>query len=80
MVPFLSVLTLLPRYCARSTCFLHPKLRKINAVLSTPPLIALCPAVRPVSSVGGGKGHKGAGVGEQQSQQPRFAMWRYCIC
>ena len=32
----LSVLSLCPRHCARLTCFLHPKLRKINAVLTQP--------------------------------------------
>ena len=32
---FLSVLSIAPRHCARLTDFLHPKLRKINAVLIT---------------------------------------------
>ena len=30
---FLSVLGVVPRHCARLTCFLHPKLRDRNAVL-----------------------------------------------
>ena len=38
---FLSVLSLGPRLCARLTNFLHPKLRKIDAVLITPQLITL---------------------------------------
>ena len=37
----LSVLSILPRHCARLTGFLHPKLRQINAVLITPQLITL---------------------------------------
>ena len=38
---YLSVLSIMPRHCARLTFFLHPKLRKINAVLLTPQLITL---------------------------------------
>ena len=38
---FLSVLSIVPRHRARLTYFLHPKLRKINAVLSSPQLITL---------------------------------------
>ena len=38
---FLSVLSIVPRYCARLTSFLHPKLREINAVLITPQLMTL---------------------------------------
>ena len=38
---FLSVLSIVPRHCARLTSFLHPKLRTINAVLMTPQLMTL---------------------------------------
>ena len=38
---FLSVLSIVPCYCARLTNFLHPKLRKINTVLITTQLITL---------------------------------------
>ena len=38
---FLSILSIVPRHCARLTDFLHPKLRKIHAVLIIPQLIAL---------------------------------------
>ena len=37
----LSILSIVPRHCACLTYFLHPKLRKINAVLTTPQLIPL---------------------------------------
>ena len=37
---FLSVLSVVPCHCARLTCFLDPKLGKINAVLITLKLIA----------------------------------------
>ena len=33
---FLSVLSIVPRHCARLTQFLHPKLRKIDVVLISP--------------------------------------------
>ena len=36
---FLSVLSIVPHYCARLTYFFHPKLREINAVLITLKLI-----------------------------------------
>ena len=36
-----SVLSIMPRNCARLTYFLHPKLRKVNAVLIALKLIAL---------------------------------------
>ena len=32
---FWSVLSIVPRHCAHLTYFLHPKLRKVNAVLIT---------------------------------------------
>ena len=38
---FLSVLSIVPCHCARLTYFLHPKLRKINAVLITLKLTTL---------------------------------------
>ena len=38
---FLSILSLLPHHCARLTCFLHPNLKKSNAVLITPQPITL---------------------------------------
>ena len=38
---FLSILSIVPRHCARLTCFLHPKRREINAVLITPQPITL---------------------------------------
>ena len=38
---FLSALSIVPHHCARWTDFLHPKLRKINVVLSTVKLITL---------------------------------------
>ena len=38
---FLSVLSILPRHCARLTYFFHLKLRKINEALITPQLITL---------------------------------------
>ena len=37
----LSILSIVPRHCARLIHFLHPKLREINAVLSTPQLMTL---------------------------------------
>ena len=37
----LSVLSIVPRHCAQLTDFLHPKLRKINAVLITPHLMSV---------------------------------------
>ena len=37
---FLSVLSIVPHHCACFTYFLHPKLRKIKAVLITPQLIS----------------------------------------
>ena len=37
----LSVLCIVPRHCARLTCFLHPKLREISAVPITPQPIPL---------------------------------------
>ena len=37
----LSVLSVMPRQCARLTYFLHPKSRKINAMRITPQLITL---------------------------------------
>jgi hypothetical protein len=46
---FSSVLRVVPRHCARLTYFLHPKLRKSNAVLLTLKLMILtlaAPAVR----------------------------------
>ena len=43
---FLSVLSIVPRHCARLTYFFHPKLRKINAVLITPTGIQPYPAAR----------------------------------
>ena len=33
---FFSVLSVVPRHCARLTHILHPKLREMNAVLMTP--------------------------------------------
>ena len=41
LATFLSVLSIVPRHCACLTCFIHPKLRKINAVLITQQLITL---------------------------------------
>ena len=38
---FLSVLSIVPRHCARLTDFLPPKLRKSNALLITLKLITL---------------------------------------
>ena len=38
---FLSALSIVPRHCARLTHFLHPKLRKVNAVLTPPQLMTL---------------------------------------
>ena len=38
---FLFVLSIVPRRCSRLTDFLHPELRKANAVLITPQLITL---------------------------------------
>ena len=38
---FLSILSILPRHCARLTDFLRPKLRKMNAVLIPPQQITL---------------------------------------
>ena len=38
---FLSVLSVVPRHCARLAYFLHPKLREIHAVLVTPQPITL---------------------------------------
>ena len=38
---FVSVLTVMPRHCARLAYFLHPKLREIDAVLITPKLLTL---------------------------------------
>ena len=38
---FLSILSIVPRHCARLADFFHPKLRDINAVLITLRLIAL---------------------------------------
>ena len=38
---FLSVLSIVPRRCARLAYFLHPKLRKISEVLITPRLLTL---------------------------------------
>ena len=38
---FLSVLSIVPRHCARLTYFIHPKLRRINAVLMSPQPIPL---------------------------------------
>ena len=38
---FLSVLSIVPRHCARLNDFLHPESRKINAVLITPQLTTL---------------------------------------
>ena len=37
----LSILSIVPRHCARLTDFLHPKSRKLYAVLITSQLIAL---------------------------------------
>ena len=43
------VLSTVPRHCARLTYFLHPKLRKANAVLIDPKLIALALRKRPLN-------------------------------
>ena len=45
---FLSVLSIVPRHCARLTHFLHPKWRKLNAVLITHRYLPLpCGAPKP---------------------------------
>ena len=49
----LSVLSVVPRPCARLTYFFHPKLRKINVVLITPQLITL--TLRRAGSIPSGK-------------------------
>ena len=48
----LSVLSIVPRHCARLTYFLHPKLRGINAVLITPqPMTLLLQRLRRAGGV-----------------------------
>ena len=39
--PFLCVLSVVPRHCARLTHFLHPNLRNMNAVLIAPQRMTL---------------------------------------
>ena len=57
---FLSFWSIAPRHCACLTFLSHPKLRKINAVLITPQLIALtlwrlrCAEAFPLGRGGGG--------------------------
>ena len=49
---FLSLLSIVPRHCARLTYFLHSKLRKVNAVLIIPQLITLpLPRLRCAGSI-----------------------------
>ena len=90
---FLSVLSTVPHHCARLTYFLHPKWRKINAVLIAPQLIALtgscgagstsrvvgCPPVGLGVKGVGSKKIAGGGQPDTQTLYVLGPQWKCCF-